>query len=276
MKTGQPEAPKAARFFVGTSGFSYDDWTGPYYPGGLPSTKRFDYYASEFPCVEINSTYYGWLSEKTARSLVSRAPRGFRFTLKLHRSLTHESGGQLQDGLARTREQAGVFDSASALGCYLAQFPNSFRPGAEAFGKIEELANGLTPLVVETRNSEWQKAENASRVGAMGAAICCVDAPPVRGLPRWEPTRFGPVGYYRFHGRNAAKWYGHEEAWERYDYSYSREELAERAADILAAEPDRDCYVFFNNHYGAQAVTNARQMADLLGVPVSRPQPGLF
>lgn len=276
MKTGQLGAPKLAHIFVGTSGFSYDDWSGPYYPAGLPSAKRFDYYASEFSCVEINSTYYGWLSQKTARSLVYRAPRGFRFTLKLHRSLTHESGGGLKERIARTREQAEPFVSASAFGCYLAQFPNRFRPRKEAFDQIEELANELTPLVVETRNAEWQQAEIASRMEAMGVALCCVDAPPVRGLPCWQPTRSGPLGYYRFHGRNAAKWYGHQVAWERYDYLYSREELAERAQDILASEADRECYVLFNNHYGSQAVTNARQMAELLGVPVSRPQPGLF
>jgi uncharacterized protein YecE (DUF72 family) len=69
----------------------------------------------------------------------------------------------------------------------------------------------------------------------------------------------------RFHGRNAQKWFRHEQAWERYNYLYSAQELAEWVRKVRQiAQQARDTYVFFNNHYNAQAVQNARLFTELL------------
>jgi uncharacterized protein YecE (DUF72 family) len=78
----------------------------------------------------------------------------------------------------------------------------------------------------------------------------------------------GPVAYVRFHGRNAAKWYQHEEAWERYNYAYATAELREwvpKLRQLDAAAPLT--LVYFNNHFGGQAVKGARDLGQLLLVP---------
>jgi uncharacterized protein YecE (DUF72 family) len=76
-----------------------------------------------------------------------------------------------------------------------------------------------------------------------------------------------PIGYVRFHGRNAAKWWQHEHAYERYDYLYTEDELAEWVPKIreLADETDKT-YLFFNNHYQGKAGQNAQMMAQLLNL----------
>ncbi|MEA1997489.1 MAG: DUF72 domain-containing protein, partial [Gemmatimonadota bacterium] len=73
------------------------------------------------------------------------------------------------------------------------------------------------------------------------------------------------LGYVRFHGRNAAKWWNPREAWERYDYLYPTTELEEWVKDIKWLEQKTDkTFIFFNNHRQGQAVQNAREMQELL------------
>ncbi len=75
----------------------------------------------------------------------------------------------------------------------------------------------------------------------------------------------GPVAYVRFHGRNAAKWYAHEEAWERYDYTYSLDELREWMPKLRRLDAEAPLtLVYFNNHFRGQAVRGARDLGQLL------------
>jgi uncharacterized protein YecE (DUF72 family) len=82
----------------------------------------------------------------------------------------------------------------------------------------------------------------------------------------WFPrSRRRPVAYVRFHGRNAAKWWQHEEAWERYDYTYSDDELAEWLPRLRQLDDEAPLtLVYMNNHWQGQAVGTARQMRMLL------------
>lgn len=243
---------------IGTAGFSYDDWRGPFYPPKLPKTKWFDFYTENFDCLEINSSYYSWLGTKTTSSLVSRAPRDFLFTLKLHGSITHERA-DLDHGIRATLDQNRVFAENNMLGAHLAQFPNSFHRTEENEHYVRRLADGLEKLCIEFRHSSW--AHSAEVLREIGAGWVTVDEPPLRGLLGWLPHVTLAIAYFRFHGRNAAKWYAHERAFERYDYLYSEEELEGRVHDVLAAAGQaRTTFAVFNNHYGAQAVTNARQL----------------
>jgi uncharacterized protein YecE (DUF72 family) len=99
----------------------------------------------------------------------------------------------------------------------------------------------------------------------------------VKGLPKFSKDLSGDVAYVRLHGRNAAKWYEHDHAYERYDYLYSVKEIERIAEDISAmTERAKESFVFFNNHYGAQAVTNARQLADVLGIATKPAESSLF
>ncbi|MEO7453878.1 MAG: DUF72 domain-containing protein [Fimbriimonadales bacterium] len=256
---------------IGTSGFSYEDWVGPFYPKNLSKSKWFDYYAQEFSCLEINASYYSWMTPRAMQSLASRAPHDFNFAVKLNKSITHGKE-DIQKGILATLEQNAPLDNP----VHLAQFPNGFKPSEENWSRVEGLST-LPKLVVEFRNSEWQTDETYKRLTKLGISLCAVDSPRIEGLPRFTRNLTGPIAYTRFHGRNAEKWYEHDHAYERYDYLYTESELTEIADDLKSmAVKMQDAFVFFNNHYAAQSVTNARQLATHLGVATTPAQEKLF
>jgi uncharacterized protein YecE (DUF72 family) len=100
----------------------------------------------------------------------------------------------------------------------------------------------------------------------LGLGFVGVDEPRLKGLVPPVAVATGPVGYVRFHGRNARQWYQHEHAWQRYDYSYSREELAEWVPKLRALEATTtQVLVYFNNAWQGQGLENSRTLKELLG-----------
>ena len=204
-------------------------------------------------------------------SLASRAPVDFRFAIKLNKSLTHQKGDP-SEGIKATIEQNLPIEDP----VHFAQFPNGFRPSKESWQRIEALSE-LDSLVVEFRHIDWQTDETVKRLRLLGISLCSVDAPKKKGLPEFSKELTGDIAYIRLHGRNAEKWYEHDHAFERYNYLYSYNEITKLAEDISEmSERANDAFVFFNNHYGAQAVTNARQLAEVLGVATTPSQETLF
>lgn len=264
------------RIRIGTSGFSYADWVGPFYPPSCSRTRLLEFYAEEFDCVEINSTYYEPLSTRASASLVRRSPPGFTFAVKLHRDITH-GRTDLKDSLRRLREQNAPFAESGKLGMLLAQFPHSFHHSTENFDYLVRLMASVQPLCIEFRSHEWLNDHVYDAMRDTGTTLCIVDEPKLQGLLPWRPMMTSNSAYIRFHGRNESKWYDHTEAWQRYDYLYTDLELDSRVPDIQRlAGASKEAFVFFNNHYGAQAVTNARQLAAKLGMKTKRAQPDLF
>jgi len=260
---------------IGTSGFSYDDWKGHFYPLSVKRSEMLEFYARYFRTVEINSTYYGMPRRETMQQMTRRVPEGFDFVVKAHQDFTH-SGTFLPESFAQFRVALEPLQEAAMLGGVLAQFPWSFRRTPENEQFLATLRRELSeiPVVVEFRNAEWVADETFNRLRDLRLGFCCVDEPRLKGLmPRVVETT-APVSYVRFHGRNAKKWWQHEHAYERYDYLYSQEQLHEWVAPVqsLAAGTERT-YLFFNNHYEGQAGQNARQIAELLGQPLPWPAP---
>jgi uncharacterized protein YecE (DUF72 family) len=261
---------------VGTSGYSYDDWHGPFYPADLPAGERFDWYARFFNAVEINSTFYRQPTVALAESLARRAPSGFKFAVKAYGGLTHDYQAATNADFRRFREGLEPFISTARLGVVLAQFPGSFRLRPDTADYLRRLRGAWpdVPLAVEFRHHRWADPRVLALLRELKIGFCNVDEPSLPGLMAPSAELTAPSAYVRFHGRNAARWHEHEEAWERYDYTYAGEALAEWVPRIkdLGARAD-DVYVFFNNHYVAQAVTNARELMEMLE-PDAAPQEG--
>ncbi len=260
-------APTVGRIFTGTSGYSFQDWVGPFYPPGTRPEGMLEHYARCFDAVEINSTYYRLPHPRTFESAVRRTPSGFRFAVKLPGDITHSRGTGLQTmpvylGAIAPLEDAGRFAGT------LAQFPWSFRDTRENRDYIRSVreAHGERPLLVEFRHDSWARRETFTLLDEIGAGFCAVDEPRLRGLfpPLVRPT--GPTGYVRFHGRNAENWWAGDSK-SRYDYLYSDEELGEWLDAIRKlAERSADTYIFFNNCHGGQAAGNATMMRERLDV----------
>lgn len=251
---------------IGTSGYSYDDWIGPFYPEGIEKGDMLPYYAREFDTSELNFTYYRLPNPHILAAIARKVPPGFLFTVKASQELTHgrEDTGE---AFARFVEALQPLQEQGKFGCILAQFPWSFRPSEDNrtyLGLLRERLGEL-PVVVEFRNADWIQEETFALLRRLQLGYCCVDQPRLKGLlpPVAEAT--GPVAYVRFHGRNAAKWWHHQYAWERYDYHYSEEELRPWVPKIRQLEQTAETvYLFANNHWQGQAIGTAKQLRMLL------------
>lgn len=261
---------------VGTSGFSYKDWCGSFYPDGTRDRDMLAYYASRFPVVELNYSYYRMPDARTLESMASRTGDGFEFLIKAHQSMTHEPDPEVSGrdrAFGQFREALRPLEAGGRLGCVLFQFPWARRPGPEAFSYLEEIRTRYSdlPLVVEFRNIEWDRPATYEALRRLGLGYCCVDEPALRGLMPRQDLTTSRLGYVRFHGRNAARWWKHREAWERYDYLYTQEELEEwvpRVRDMSTRT--EKTYVLYNNCHAGQAAVNAQMMLDLLGLDQTR------
>lgn len=255
--------------YLGTAGFSYKDWKGVFYPDEMKPGDFLEYYSRFYNCVEIDYTYYRQPVPKTMEAMTKKVPPSFRFTVKAHKTLTHEipSGSALDKEVQTFIEGVMPMAGSGTLGCVLFQFPWSFRYSSRNLDYVTGLSTmvPVAPAVVEFRNREWARDDVYRALRDAGEAFCCVDEPKLRSLFPGVVRVTANPGYLRFHGRNAAKWFDHKEAWERYDYLYSDEELKEWIPKIRQMQKDSpDTYVLFNNCHRGQAALNASRLQELL------------
>ncbi len=276
-----PDASQPAHVIhVGTSGWSYDDWHGPFYPEKVPA--RFDrlaYMARFFDCVEVNASFYRPPSPKAAASWLRRTPEDFTFAFKLHQRFTHERQTPWTPA-ERDAFRRGIdpVRDAGRLGAVLVQFPWSFRCNASARVHLEAIRGdfGNLPLVVEVRHASWADESAVAFLRDRGLGWANIDQPRSRGGVPPTSIVTSPVGYVRLHGRNREAWFDPKAGRDaRYDYLYREDELEEwidRIRDV--ARRSEKTFVFTNNHYRGQAPANALQILSRLAgrkVPVPSP-----
>jgi uncharacterized protein YecE (DUF72 family) len=256
-----------AKILIGTSGFSYDDWRGTFYPDQLPSSDFLSFYSGEFPAVELNFSYYRIPEPAQCRRMLEKSAYRVEFVVKAFQGLTHElTDESLSEILPKFKASIAPFWHEGRLGAVLLQFPQGFHYRTESRVYLESLIKGLSPLplCVEFRQRDWVRDSVFTTLTKLQAGFVCVDEPPLRGLlpPLAEAT--AGIGYIRFHGRNRSKWYTGDTK-ERYDYLYSDDELREWLPRVSAiANKTERIFIFFNNHRRGQAIANARMMRDLL------------
>ena len=163
-------------WWVGTSGYSYKEWKGSFYPEKLPAKDMLAHYGTKLTGVEINNTFYRLPRADVLTTWASQVPESFRFVLKASRRITHFS--RLKESAAEPTQY--LVDTASALGdrlgCFLFQLPPNFKadvPRLEAF--LQTLPPG-TRAAFEFRHDSWQTPETHDVLRAAGAALCLADA----------------------------------------------------------------------------------------------------
>lgn len=258
---------------IGTSGYSYADWKGPYYPEKIKDTEMLPFYAQDFGATEINYTYYRMPSARTLAGMAKKVPDNFLFTVKASKELTHErdeaaeGGGSTPENFTLFRQALQPLIDEGKFGAVLAQFPNSFKPDAanRDYLSVFRERMGDLPVAVEFRNAAWITDETMELLRRNNLGYCSVDEPHLKGLIPPVAVATAPIAYVRFHGRNAQKWWHHDEAYERYSYQYSPEELSEWVPKIEKLEETaQNTFIFTNNHYRGAAITTARQLKELL------------
>ena len=154
------------------------------------------------------------------------------------------------------------------------QFPISFHGSAGNRGVLESILQRFSslPLAVEFRGAEWDARETDALLRRHGAAFVNIDQPSLEGNLRATERETPELAYFRFHGRNAAKWFGPETSnEERYNYLYRAEELAPWTARIRKAKAS--VFAVLNNHFRGQAVANALELQhDLTGAAPEVPE----
>ena len=131
---------------IATSGYSYDDWRGAFYPADLPKDEVLRYYALFFPFVELNFSYYAMPRASSLAARAARTPGSFRFSIKAHKSLTHEPGTGWRDDAAAFAKAAGALADAGRLAAVLVQLPYRFHHTPDNRSYLAALLGSLAPL----------------------------------------------------------------------------------------------------------------------------------
>jgi uncharacterized protein YecE (DUF72 family) len=291
---------------VGTAGWT--DRTlldsGWYPPSADNPERRLGYYATRFPLVEVDSTYYSPPAEQTAALWAARTPPGFVFNVKAFSLLTGHptQPAKLYKDLRPDTDKKNIYPDdltpqvyeevwtrflsaldplheAGRLGLLLFQFPPWFTIRRDNKQYLLEVAKRCRPLriAVELRHSSWFHGDNAEETLSFlrqhHLPFVCVDMP--QGYRNSIPpvlAATADTAVMRFHG-HSPKWTA-KNVLDRFDYDYSTTELREWTPKLrkLAAQTDQT-YVIMNNCRGDQAQRNGGQLLDLLGDDAVEPPP---
>lgn len=295
------------RVIVGAAG-----WTDPtltrgdiFYPTGTTSAEdRLRFYASRFPFVEVDSTYYALPARGTVAAWAARTPANFTFDIKAHGLMTGHGADvrQLPDWLRRELPRgAGQGErlyardlpetlvtevwrrfldaleplrTSGKLGAVLLQFPRWFRPSAEAAATLRAARERLGDTIgaIEFRNRAWMEGRIAARTLALlrdlDLAYVMVDAPPgmESSMPATVAVTSPRLAVIRLHGRREATWEAHNDpASERYRYLYDREQLSQWTMQIPdIAQQTQGVHVVCNNCHANYGTTNADEITEML------------
>jgi uncharacterized protein YecE (DUF72 family) len=248
--------------YLGTQGFSFKDWVGPFYPEGTSSSQYLEAYAQHFPIVEIDSTFYGTPRATTVEGWRERTPEDFLFSAKFPRLITHDK--KLENALGDAEAFIGVMQ---ALGDKLAvltlQFAYDFEP--DRFDLLDKFLGDLPGGIryaVEVRNRGWLNADFGEMLSQHEAALVLQD---LHYMPRldWITTDFTVI-----------RWLGRRKDINEFDrIQIDREEILEMWAQRVDSFLDQgvDVYGFFNNHFAGHSPASVRQFAELLGITLDLP-----
>lgn len=228
---------------VGTSGFAYKEWKGPFYPEDLADADRLTYYAERLNAVEINNTFYRMPTKGLLEGWAAQVPETFRFVLKTSRKITH------QKKLAGCEDEVAYLTSTAAelgdrLGPMLVQLPPYLKKDVPLLADFLALLPAGFPAAVEFRSSSWFDDETYGALESAGVALVASD---MEEKPEPPVVRTAPYGYARLR---------------RVDYG---EDDLERWADRFAAAGWDDVYVFFKHEDEATGPRLARRFREIAG-----------
>jgi uncharacterized protein YecE (DUF72 family) len=234
------------RLLVGTSGWQYRDWRGPFYPERLPPARWLEHYADHFPTVEVNNSFYRLPEAPVFTAWAERTPPGFVIAAKASRYLTHIK--RLRDP---AEPVARFVDRARCLGGkrgpVLLQLPPDLAVATAALDETLGHFPAGWRVAVEPRHPSWWCEETYAVLERHGAALCLAD----RRGPMTPLRRTADWGYVRFHEGRAQPAPGYGER--------ALDTWARRMAGLFPA--DEDVYAYFNNDARACAVRDARAFA---------------
>ncbi|MBU0579756.1 MAG: DUF72 domain-containing protein [Candidatus Margulisbacteria bacterium] len=230
------------KLHIGTSGWSYKDWQGRFYPKDLPAFKQFNYYQKHFKTVEINNTFYHLPKKITVKNWYKKAKKNFIFAIKGSRFITHIK--RLKD----CKKPLDVFFEVikhfkNKKGPILWQLPPSFKRDEKRLESFIKLLPKSYKHAFEFRNPEWFRDSVYELLNKYKCAFVIYDMPGLK-TPDIITADFA---YIRFHGATSL-----------YGTKYTNKFLNEWYKKIKKWKKVKDVYIYFNNDTNAAAIENAQ------------------
>ena len=236
------------KVFIGTSGWVYPHWRGPFYPKDLSEKEWLKFYTDSFSTVELNASFYHLPKEKTFKSWYERTPANFVFAVKGSRFITHMKKLKDCQGPLENLLQAAA-NLKEKLGPVFFQLPPSFKADSERLKEFIKLLPGNQRFAFEFRHPSWFVDEIYTILRKANCALIASDTPRYP----YEEVQTANFMYLRLHG--------HEQL---YASSYSEKQLKDYAGKIKDWQKTSDIFVFFDNDFNANAVKNAKELIKLL------------
>jgi uncharacterized protein YecE (DUF72 family) len=222
--------------YVGTSGWSYPEWRGTFYPQRLPQSGFLEHYGRTLTACEVNGTFYRVQPASALERWSASVPDGFSFTVKAHRRLTYRKRLAVDEETAVfTRDfLASLVPLGSKLGCLLVQVPEFVERDDAALAQLLDLLPSDLRFACELQHGSWESSEVATMLAARGGTVCVREE--VGGVPEALPP--GPLAYVRLKGmhyddrsRDALRALFEREASDRDVYAFARHK------DVSADDP---------------------------------------
>src|SRR6266446_2256128 len=227
--------------YVGTSGYSYKEWKGTFYPKDLPDKQMLKFYGERFRSVEINNTFYRMPKPSVLEAWAAEVPPDFKFVLKASQRITHmQRLKDAGDSVAYLLKVAGALKER--LGPVLFQLPPFLKKDLARLRDFLALLPAERPAAFEFRNESWQDEEVYAALRAKGAMLCYTDteegdSPPV--------VATAGCGYLRLRRTR-----------------YEDADLGDWAERIAALRLER-AYVYFMHEDDALGTVFARKLMEL-------------
>lgn len=242
---------------IGTSGWSYKEWEGVFYPDA--KIPKLSYYSKVFDTAEIDSTFYANPSRGLVFGWARNTPKNFEFAVKLPQVITHKKKLDLKLGvevdLKNFLELLKPLDDSGKLGPLLIQLPPSFDNTKK--DALETFLDALPEdhlFAIEFRNKSWlEDHELYSLLREYNVANAIVDEP----LMPVDLTLTSDFTFIRWHGKGTGLWY---------DYRYKEEELTPWIERVSSISKAKKVYGYFNNHFHGFAVENALWLLEKTGL----------
>jgi uncharacterized protein YecE (DUF72 family) len=237
---------------IGTSGWCYDHWQGPFYPQDLPAQRRLEYYAQTFKCAEINNSFYHLPGPKTLKNWRDTVPADFVFTAKASRYITHmKKLNDPAESVATFLDRISLL--GDKLGAILFQLPPRWHFNGERLSAFLDALSGDFRYAFEFRDHSWLNQQTLELLAGHGAAFCIYELDGFLS-PREITSDFV---YVRLHGPDGA-----------YQGSYDSGTLSGWAGTFSAwSAQGRDVHCYFDNDEAAYAVRNALELQAMLHGP---------
>jgi len=246
------------KVWIGTSGYSYPDWVGSFYPAGMRSQRMLGHYVQHFPVVELNFTFYRPPTPAMLAKLADQVPAGFQFLVKLPQTISHE---ERDADLLSFRQSVEEMRRRGCLQGVLCQLPQASHYTRRRLDWLAGLGRELGDcgLAVEFRHRSWARPDVAPWLAERRIDLVAVDAPAIAALYPSGLVHSTERLYVRLHSRNAGNWYLSDK--DRYDYDYDDAALGEWVEAVMSrAGQVQEARLLFNNCRQARAAWNARRI----------------